>query len=306
MFGRNYCFTRNNWEEEDIAPMEEFLKESCTYYIVGKEVGEEKETPHLQGYCQLKKKTRLKVIGDQWVARLGCRPHIESCKGNAQSNITYCSKEDPEPLEWGKARGLKQGARNDISDLYDSVLDGKSNVQIAEENEAWFKYPRAVDKLREEIKQDEAKKELEKEFEEKVLRPWQGSVLVKLLQQDDRKVLWLVDEEGGKGKTFLAKMLVVKHGAFYVTGGKNADIAHAYKGEEIVVFDLMRQQQEHNNFYSSIEQFKNGLMFSGKYESSTKIFKPCKVIVMANWEPDYNTLSADRWDVCRLDNSFNF
>ena len=281
--------------------MEEFLRESTAYYIVGREVGKEKETPHLQGYCQLIKKTRLKVIGDKWVARLGVRPHIESCKGNAESNIAYCSKEDEKPIEWGNPRGLKQGARNDISDLYDAVFEGKSNVEIAQENDAWFKYPRAVDKLREEIKAAEAKQEMEDDFKEAVLRPWQGRVLDKLLAQDDRKVLWLVDEVGGKGKTYLAKMLVLKHEAFYVTGGKNADIAHAYKGEPIVVFDLMRQQQEHNNFYSTIEQFKNGLMFSGKYESCTKVFKPCKVIVMANWEPDYNTLSADRWDVCRLD-----
>jgi len=302
---RNYCITVNNYKEDELPAIEEFLKERAVYYILGREEGEEKQTPHIQGYVQMQKKVRLKAFGDSWVARLGRRPHVESAKGNAESNIKYCSKEDENPLEWGKVRGLKQGARNDISDLYDSVLDGKSNVEIAEENPSWFRYHKAVDRLREEVKLDDAKKEMEKEMEDKILRPWQGAMLVKLLQQDERKVLWIVDEKGGLGKTFMAKYLVVKQGACYVTGGKNSDIAHAYSGEPIVVFDLMRQQETHNNYYATIEAMKNGMIFSGKYESTTKVFKPAKIIVFANWEPDYSTLSADRWDVVSISDPFN-
>ena len=126
------------------------------------------------------------------------------------------------------------------------------------------------------------------------LREWQIIALSLLENQNDRGVLWFVDYLGGSGKTWFAKYLSAIHNAFYCTGGKASDIAHAFKLEQMVVFDFTRSNKEFVN-YSVIESFKNGMFFSPKYNSITKKFAPCKVICFSNWDPDKNKLSMDRW-----------
>lgn len=114
--------------------------------------------------------------------------------------------------------------------------------------------------------------------------------------QSDRKVLWVWDATGNTGKTFLGEWLCVHRNAFLITGGKHADIAYAYNLEPYVVFDLTRDQAERIP-YPVIESFKNGYLFSPKYESCTKRFAPARVVVFANYRPDEARLSADRWDI---------
>ncbi len=81
--------------------------------------------------------------------------------------------------------------------------------------------------------------------------------------------------------------LQTHHNAFIVSGGKVADIAHAYDEQPIVCFDLSRTMVDHcDHVYSMIEKFKDGCIFSGKYESRTKIFDVPHVIVFANFKPD--------------------
>ena len=43
---------------------------------------------------------------------------------------------------------------------------------------------------------------------------------------DPRKIIWYVDEEGGKGKTFMSRFLVSNHQAV-VLGGKEKDMFYA-------------------------------------------------------------------------------
>ena len=51
----NWCFTLNNYNEEDIKMFDDL---ECQYLIYGKEKGEN-GTEHLQGYVQLSSKKRL-------------------------------------------------------------------------------------------------------------------------------------------------------------------------------------------------------------------------------------------------------
>ena len=100
----------------------------------------------------------------------------------------------------------------------------------------------------------------------------------------------------------LANWIVDNEGGFICNGGKFADFAYAYQEEPYVVFDLPRSNEDFAP-YKAIECCKNGILFSSKYHSCMKRFRPSKVIVMANFLPSYDKLSMDRWEVYELTNS---
>ena len=116
-----------------------------------------------------------------------------------------------------------------------------------------------------------------------------------------RQVLWYVDEAGNQGKSWMASYLSSTKNAFVVTNGKIADIAHAYNIETTVIFDLSGTQVDKiDHIYALMEAFKNGHIFSPKYESVVKTFSPCHVVAFANFIPDHSKLSQDRWLVKTL------
>ena len=91
----------------------------------------------------------------------------------------------------------------------------------------------------------------------------------------------------------------VKHEAFVCSNGRTSDICYAYKGQSIVIFDLERSTEEKFN-YEVLERLKNGVIFSGKYESTTKYFPIPHIFVFSNWDPDKTKLSLDRWDIHKI------
>jgi hypothetical protein len=103
----------------------------------------------------------------------------------------------------------------------------------------------------------------------------------------------------------------VKH-KILLADGKKADVFHQVakrleneddqEAFRMVILDLPRHNQEFTN-YGLLEQLKNGLVMSGKYEGGTFAFPSPHVIVMSNQEPDYEKFSLDRWKVINLDNN---
>jgi hypothetical protein len=86
---KRYCFTLNNYSEEELNNLIGFFSSnSSNKYIIGKERGELKDTPHLQCYCNFSTKIRFSAI-----KKINERLHIEPCRGNELENIKYCSKE---------------------------------------------------------------------------------------------------------------------------------------------------------------------------------------------------------------------
>jgi len=133
-----------------------------------------------------------------------------------------------------------------------------------------------------------------------VLRKWQEQVVKRLDDQNDRQILWIYETKGNVGKSVLTNWLIDNRGAFFCNGGKMRDIAHAYQSEPIVVFDLPRTIEEFTP-YRAMECFKDGHLFSPKYNSRHVRFFPPVVIVFANFEPEYEALSLDMWDIVNLD-----
>lgn len=131
-------------------------------------------------------------------------------------------------------------------------------------------------------------------------REWQQDLFIDLIQEPDpRKIIWYVDINGGKGKSSFAKYMNIKEGAIVIRNGKTADIAYMYKGERIVIIDLSRSVEYRFN-YEVLEQLKDGMLMSSKYESNFKCFNNPHVVVFSNWYPDKTKLSNDRWDIREL------
>jgi hypothetical protein len=121
---KNWCFTINNYTEQDVACLDDI---ECQYIIYGKETGETEQTPHLQGYIQMKKKIRLTGL-----KKLLPKAHWEKAKGDATSNVKYCSKEGNVTT---KGEIVIKGKRKcDMVDCVKMTLDKSSTENILEKH----------------------------------------------------------------------------------------------------------------------------------------------------------------------------
>lgn len=85
---KSWCFTLNNYTEEDVGSMKNIITKWCKYGIFGFEVGEN-GTPHLQGYIEFKNKDRPMNKKYLWSKRI----HWEKGKGSRKQNDEYCQKD---------------------------------------------------------------------------------------------------------------------------------------------------------------------------------------------------------------------
>lgn len=143
------------------------------------------------------------------------------------------------------------------------------------------------------------------EWSQGVALSWQTEMIALARSDlDTRDIHWVYDPKGGHGKTDLVNYLVSHDDAFVCEGGSHKDIAYAYQGEPLVLFDLTRSRAEFIP-YGTMEAFTSGRMFSGKYMSCNKFFKKPKIFVFSNDEPDESKFSLDRWRLFDL-NDFSY
>jgi len=141
----------------------------------------------------------------------------------------------------------------------------------------------------------------------KDLYDWQKDI-VKIIEEepDDRHIYWIWEDIGNTGKSSFAKYLVVMHDAIILSGKGNDckyGIVKHYENNgvypDIIIYDIPRTNIDYVS-YESLESIKNGLFFSGKYESGQVVMNPPHIICFANSEPDLSKMSADRWKVINL------
>jgi hypothetical protein len=84
----------------------------------------------------------------------------------------------------------------------------------------------------------------------------------------------------------------------------------AQKQYKIVVINVLRtsasEEDEKNRkqyldgLFGLVEDLKDGVLLSGKYQTVTKIFEIPHVIFFENFEPDYSKWRGDRCNVMNL------
>lgn len=124
-------------------------------------------------------------------------------------------------------------------------------------------------------------------------------------EPDDRTINWVWSQNGGVGKSMFCKFLVFHFGAIVCGKGAYSDIINIiFKADmeqtNIVIFDLPRNNGNKIS-YSALEAIKNGMVCNTKYETGAKLFNPPHIIVFSNAEPEYNSMSDDRFIVLNVD-----
>ncbi len=233
-------------------------------------------------------------------ALIGERAHLEKRRGKPDEAADYCKKEG----DWTqKGEISKSGQRNDLTIMAKQMLGGMSATELLEHHEDNFiKNAKAVESIVGKLKHEMSVKNMKSRLENVQLREWQRRVY-NILKSDEvhpRRVYWIWDKTGNKGKSFLATYCTATLDCIIFENGKSADLKYAYNGQRVVIFDFSRMQEEQIN-YQVMESIKNGRVFSAKYESKMKVFDPPHVICFANFEPKREAMSADRWAIVDLE-----
>ena len=142
---------------------------------------------------------------------------------------------------------------------------------------------------------------------------WQKSAESVIKKEpDNRTIFWIWSREGGRGKSTFVRYLCQNMGAI-ICAGKASDmkfqiVKYIERNDgcfpEIIVFDVPRSMENYLS-YTGIEEIKNGVFASNKYESDMVIMPHPHVVVLANFSPDLNNkdMSSDRFEIWNIDRS---
>jgi len=136
-----FCFTLNNYNEEEEQTIQTLARQEdkVTYLVYGREVGEN-GTRHLQGYVEFLNRQRFAGVKRM----LGNRVHLEKRLGTSIEASEYCKK-DGDVFEHGTLSISKQGQRNDLIALHQSLKEKRSLIDISDEHfSCYVKYERAI------------------------------------------------------------------------------------------------------------------------------------------------------------------
>lgn len=129
------------------------------------------------------------------------------------------------------------------------------------------------------------------------LRVWQQTIIDELQQPPHpRRIVFVVDIEGGAGKSTFAQYLSVHFGNQLIRlhPARGADLAYCLdRPYKYFIVDCPRGSQEFMP-WSFLESVKDGYVVSTKYESAIKTWPHPHLYIFTNSSPPENVLSKDR------------
>ena len=252
---KRWVFTLHNYTSSSISFLTSLFSSNSSAFLFSEEKGKSGETPHLQGYFELKTKKRFTGLLKDFDKLDVKGIHLEKAKGNRQANIDYITKEG------GKCYG----------DLAPEVIYCEDpNPRLMFLKELMLNYNHG---------------------------------------KGDRLIHVVVDRVGGLGKTEFARWACLNMEGCIMSGGKSADMKNQiieYKKTngrtpKFIILDIPRQNLDYIS-YQGIEDVKNMLFYSGKYEGGMVVGNKPFVLMLMNECPQLELLSADRWKIYKIDN----
>lgn len=290
-----WVFTLNNptqVEKQHIA--DRLSGPPVKYAVVGRERGIQ-GTPHLQGFVIFSSNRRLRSVKQF----LGDRLHLECARSDSFTAAEYCKK-DGDFDEYGDPPNPR-GQTNVLQNLYtwadDFIRDNgraPSSPEIARSHPtAYIRYPRVARCLFHKAPAPKLREGEPREWQQEVATLLDG-------EAEDRQINFYVDTEGGKGKTWFQQWYFsTRADRTQILGvGKRDDIAHMIDVTKTVFFiNVPRGSMEYLQ-YSILEQLKDRMVISPKYNSHVKLFASnVHICVFCNEYPDYNKMTDDRFNV---------
>lgn len=298
---RHWIFTVNNWTaaDEDVLIA---LGSTESYIVWGYETGLS-GTPHLQGYVVFERVKRFSEA--QRLLPEGA--HLEVKRGSPQQASDYCKK-DGLFKEFGILPSLSRGNSQFDSFVEWIVSCRDASGSVPSERDIanhfpllWLRYERKLRQLALYLTPTPEIVPIES-----TLRPWQNGLFAELNVEcsNDREIIFYVDEIGGAGKSFFQRYMYTQSPdrVQLLSVGRRDDLAHAIDPtKEVFLFNVGRQQMEFFP-YAVVEALKDRVVFSPKYDSTTKILAICPhVVVFCNEMPDMRRLTDDRYDIRNID-----
>lgn len=264
---RAWCFTWNNYSENDIKYLENLFTEDK--YIFGEEVGT-LGTKHLQGAVMFKNPRHF-----GGVKKILEKCHIEKCI-SWMASIKYCSKEGKtfsnlENNLFSKKENREEKTQRLLKELNMRLLSKYDNV-------IWKKWQRIVLNIL-----------TTKPDSRKIHWLWnkEGNIGKSFLcNYIDLKYDAIICT--GKSTDIFNQA--------YTWRMNNLEIDQIPP----CLIDIPKSESNHKVPYDAIEQLKNGSLYSGKYEGGKVKGESPHIFIFANYAPDISMLSKDRWVIIDL------
>lgn len=291
----------------NVRKIEELYESGEVTYAIGSyEIGEETQRFHLQGYLQLEPKVRqteawlARRLEDAWVGG--------SVKTNAIKAKLYAmgySKESDykerkdgyvrHAFEFGTWAGSARGKRTDLESVRDGILSGELVTQddvvdsfpsVAAHSEHYVRM--LLRRRAREARETDLMDGLSG-FQPRVWQYWLCKYLNEL-EPDNRTIIFVVDKNGGAGKSTFCDWYDVCAGvrpSHYMRPTKKADMAEMYDPACSVLFlDVPRHNEFLSHLYVFCEEVKDGRVVCPKYHSAMVKNKPPHVVVYMNVDVD--------------------
>ena len=193
-----------------------------------------------------------------------------------------------------------QGKRTDYDKMKDIVkADGPiaGVKRIAEEYPSYFvRYHAGIQRLADTLEHLPSDDDFKP-------NPFQAAMIEELSQKPHpRHIYWIYDKMGHSGKSRLAKYLQCEMNAIELAG-RDIDIAYAYNGQPIVLFDIPRAMPltSYADAFTCAERIKNGGIFSSKFTSKFKRFEIPHVVFLSNQCPPMGIWTEDRLQLITIE-----
>lgn len=299
---KRWCFTLNNYTDGEVELLDQLLQsDHVSYGVYGFETGES-GTPHLQGFIIFEQEKRLAQV-KRIVSE---RAHFEVARGTPVQAADYCKK-DGDFKEYGtcptgRTCPSKKGKWDQLVEWIEEIND--NGDPSPSEAELYRRFPGLMGPQRRGVLALVAS--LYRPASREIGHPhdgWQRELIERIDEEpDDRSILFYVDPEGNNGKSWMCRYIRNKYPEKTQTLqiGKRDDLAHALDPRKsIILFDIPRRGMEYLQ-YNVLEMLKNGEVFSPKYDSGTKFFSRCHVIVFCNEYPDLSRMTLDRYKITKI------
>ncbi len=291
-------FTHNNYDADVQARYVAFAEQYCGYMVYGREVGDS-GTPHLQGFFILKERRVFSFLNAQLPGS-----HKSIARGTSHQAADYCKK-DGDYFEHGELVPLQVSPMRVCHAWINSFVDEHGRAPspvdfVTSDISFHFMFHR---KKLLEYANDRAQAVAPFALVEGgELRPgWQVELCAILdAESDDRSINFVVGPDGGEGKSWFQKWYLQEHRdrCQLLGSGKRDDLAHSVDCTKTVfLMNVCRTGMEYLS-YRFLEDLKDRLVFSPKYDSRMKLLlKTPHVVVFCNEHPDMDKLSVDRYNI---------